>query len=61
MRELTHLNSTDTRVTIQNESQYKGKMKVICNGKRVCGSSIGILILTYFLIIIPTILFFIFM
>lgn len=37
-----------------------GKMKLILGGERVCGQSYGILIFTYFLILIPSVLFFIF-
>ena len=47
-----------------NENNYKlnistkiGNVKKICDNKRVCGSSIGGLVTTYCLIILPTILY----
>jgi hypothetical protein len=51
----------DTNLDIGENSKYFGKAKFICNKKRLCGSSYGVLIVTFNLIILPTLLYLIVM
>ncbi len=49
--------AVESKIIIPENSNYVGKAKYICNKNRVCGSSTAVLIVTYCLIIIPTLLF----
>lgn len=51
----------DTNLEVFGDSKYIGNAKFICNKKRLCGSSYGVLIVTYNLIILPTLLYLIVM
>ena len=46
----------DTNVQAVDQN-YIGNAKYICNKKRICGSSTCVLVTTYFLITLPTLLY----